>query len=202
MTLRTKSRKAEQAQETRALLIVAARELFGERGYSGTSIEDVAERVGVTIGALYHHFRDKRALFQAVYEQVERELAAEIVAGMRRRLSLRSTAWDEVLAGCEAFLDGCLDPAVQRILLIEAPTLLSWEERHDFARHGLEMIRRGLQRAIDQGLIEVQPLEPMAHLIRAALSEGALLIARASDPVAERGEVGRAVERLLNGLRR
>jgi hypothetical protein len=92
-----------------------------------------------------------------------------------------------------------MDPAVQRILMLEAPALLS-DTPHEFARHGLEMIRRGLQRAIDQGLIERQPVEPMAHLLRAALSEGALLLARSPDPVVARAEIGAAVDRLVNGL--
>jgi hypothetical protein len=70
------------------------------------------------------------------------------------------------------------------------------------ARYGLALIRRGLQNAIDQRLIEPQPIEPLAHILRAALSEGALFIARAEDQAAARAEVGAAIERLLDGLRR
>jgi AcrR family transcriptional regulator len=195
----TRNRKSEQAEETRSLLIAAARERFGEAGYTATSIDEIAARVGVTIGALYHHFRDKRALFQAVHEQVERELSRDVVTGMRERIAPDATAWDEVLAASHAFLDACMDPAVQRILMLEAPSLLS-DAPHEFARHGLEMIRLGLQRAMDQRLIEQQPVEPMAHLLRAALSEAALLLARSPDPAAARAEIGAAIDRLINGL--
>ena len=198
-SLTARSRKAEQAEETRALLIAAARERFGEAGYAATSLDEIAARVGVTIGALYHHFRDKRALFQAVHEQVERQLSRNVVTGMRERIGAGASAWDEVLAASHAFLDACMDPAVQRVLMLEGPSLLS-DAPHEFAHHGLEMIRLGLQRAMDQRLIEAQPVEPMAHLLRAALSEGALLLARSSDPVAARTDIGAAIDRLINGL--
>jgi AcrR family transcriptional regulator len=198
-TTTTRGRKAEQAEETRALLIAAARSRFGEAGYAGTSLDEIAAGVGVTIGALYHHFRDKRALFQAVHEQVERQLSRDVMTGMRERIGSDASAWDEVLAASHAFLDACMDSAVQRILMLEAPSLLS-DAPHEFARHGLEMIRLGLQRAMDQRLIEQQPVEPMAHLLRAALSEGALLLARSTDPAAARAEIGAAIDRLINGL--
>jgi len=80
--------------------------------------------------------------------------------------------------------------------------VLGWEAHGHIARYGLALIRRGLQNAIDQRLIDPQPVEPLAHILRAALSEGALFIARADDQAAARAEVGGAIERLLGGLRR
>ncbi len=197
-----KTRKAEQSEITRRALLDAARALFSERGYAGTATEEVVQRAGVTRGALYHQFRDKEDLFRAVYEEIERELAEKIASGLRQRITRGSSAWEQVRAGAQAFLDACLDPGVQRIALLEAPSVLGLNSRRDIARYGLGLIRQGLQMAIDQGLIERQPIEPLAHMLRGALAEAAILLARADNQKAARAEIGGAADRLLEGLRR
>jgi hypothetical protein len=104
-------------------------------------------------------------------------------------------------AGNGAFLDACLDPAYQRIALIEAPSVLGWNVGSDVARHGLSMIRQVLEAGMEEGSIAAQPVEPLAHLVRAVLNEAALLLARSPDPKSARREIGAAVERLMEGLR-
>ena len=195
-------RKAEQSEATRRLLLDVARELFAERGYAGTATEEIVARAGVTRGALYHQFRDKEDLFLAVYEEVEFELAQKIVDGLRTRITSGADAWEQIRAGNEAFLDACLDPAVQRIALLDAPSVLGAASRREINQYGLGLIRRGLEMAIEQGLIESQPIEPTAHLLRAVLNEAALLLARSPDSGAARPEIGAAVDRLISGLRR
>jgi AcrR family transcriptional regulator len=195
-------RKAEQSEATRRLLLDVARELFAERGYAGTATEEIVARAGVTRGALYHQFRDKEDLFLAVYEEVEFELAQKIVDGLRTRITSGADAWEQIRAGNEAFLDACLDPAVQRIALLDAPSVLDAASRREINQYGLGLIRRGLEMAIEQGLIEPQPIEPTAHLLRAVLNEAALLLARSPDSSAARPEIGAAVDRLISGLRR
>lgn len=195
--------KQKRAERTRTELLDAARSLFAERGFAAVSMEEIAERVGVSRGPLYHYFDDKHDLFRAVYVEAEGDLAEQVIAAVRRRSEAAGPdAWQEVRAGCQAFLDACLDPSVQRILLLDAPSVLGWEASRDIARSGLGMIREGLRRAIDQGIIAPQPVEPLAHLLRAALTEGAVLIARGDDHVSARAEVGAAVDRLIDGLRR
>jgi AcrR family transcriptional regulator len=195
-------RKAEQSEQTRRLLLDVARELFAERGYAGTATEEIVQRAGVTRGALYHQFRDKEDLFLAVYEEVEYELAQKIVDGLRTRITSGADAWEQIRAGNEAFLDACLDPAVQRIALLDAPSVLDAASRREINQYGLGLIRRGLEMAIEQGLIDPQPIEPTAHLLRAVLNEAALLLARSPDPASARPEIGAAVDRLISGLRR
>lgn len=196
-----RTRKAEQAAATRGLLVRVARELFGAHGYGGVSIDQIAERVGVTTGALYHHFRDKKELFRAVHEEVERELADRIGAEIAARVAPRGNAWQEVRAGAQAFLDACTDRDVQRIALLEAPSVLGWDASRDIAHYGLSLIRRGLEHACEQGLIGPHPIEPLAHLLRSAITEAALLLARSTNKVTARAEVGTALDRLLDGLR-
>ncbi len=195
-----KTTKAEQSEMTRAALLTAARELFTERGYADTATEEIVKRAGVTRGALYYQFRDKAALFQAVFHDIDRSLMQEIAESMQ---AAQGDAWQRLVhTGCRAFLDACLDPGVQRILFLDGPAVLNWETWHRLdAESGLGLIRQTLQTVMDQGLIEKQPLEPISHMMFGALTEAALYIARADDVRAAREEMGQSLERLLNGLR-
>ena len=200
--MRVKSR-TEQSQETREALLAAARELFAERGYAATSTEDVVQRAGLTRGALYHQFRDKEDLFRAVYAEVEREFAEKITVHMRERVVAGANAWDEVREGAQAFLDVALDADVQRIALLDGPAVLGRAAAGgDVARLGLDLIHRGLLRSMERGLIEPQPLEPLARLLRAAITEAAMYIARSEDHASARADAGGTIGRLIRGLRR
>src|SRR5712664_2348983 len=113
--MRVKSRKAQATDATRKALLKVARKLFADRGYAGTATEEVVRRARVTRGALYHHFKDKRDLFKAVLLDEEKRLAAATTAVAARQ----SDPWKALSAGCEAFLNECLNPVVQRIVLID-----------------------------------------------------------------------------------
>ena len=186
-----------RGRATRAAVLRAARELFAERGYAAVGTTEVVERAGVTRGALYHHFEDKRALFQAVYEELEREGTERIVSAVAREP--RPERHLEV--GVNAFLDVCLEPAHRRISLIEAPSVLGYEEwRGIGAEYSLGLLRAALEAAMQAGVIEPQPVDTLAHLLLGALAEAALVLARAEDLTAARAEVGRTVSRVLEGL--
>jgi AcrR family transcriptional regulator len=189
---------AERAEETRALLISVARELFGGRGYAGVSTEEIVRTAEVTRGALYHHFNGKKELFKAVYEEIERQNLERIGAVAMGE----SDPWRQQLAAVGAFLDACREPYVRQIALIDAPSVLGWEEWHEVEqRYGLGLIQAGLQLLIQAGVIADQPVEPLSHLILGALTEAGMVIAQAEDQDRARQEVGAAVERLLEGLR-
>jgi AcrR family transcriptional regulator len=193
-----KSRKLEQSLATRAALIKTARKLFARHGYAETDIETVARRTRVTRGALYHHFKDKQDLFSAVFDLEEQKLSM-IVA---QAASMHSGAWDAILAGCNAFLDACLDQAVQRIVLIDALAVLGWERWREIdTKYNLRLVTAALQAAVDQAIIAPRPIDSLAHLLIGALTEGAIFIAHADDKPAARREVGENVEQLLSGLR-
>jgi AcrR family transcriptional regulator len=190
--------KAEQSQGTRTALLGAARTLFAQRGYADVGTEEIVRAAGVTRGALYHHFADKRALFEAVYEEVERELVQRIAASA---VGAASDPLSALHAGAEAFLDACEDPAVQRISLLDAPSVLGWERWREIGvEHGLGLIEATVQAGIDSGLIERQPARPLAHLLLGALDEGAQLVARAHDGGETRTQVGASMSRLLDAL--
>ena len=196
-------KKAEQSEATRTALLQAARELFTERGYADTGTEDIAQRAGVTRGALYYQFRDKPGLFRAVLEDLNLNISTQVVSAMQANQEEPGDLWDLLVnAGREVYLDACLDPAVQRIVLIEAATVLGWEEkRAEDEKYGLGIIRGMIYALLEARLIAPQPVEPLAHLVLSAITDAAMYIARADDIPAARKEMGASLERLFSGLR-
>jgi AcrR family transcriptional regulator len=196
---RERRSQAERSEATRTALVDAARPLFAERGYAGIGTEEIVRAAGVTRGALYHHFDGKRELFEAVYVQIEVELAERIADGA---LSSGAAAPLEAMrAGAEMFLQACTDPEVQQIVLLDGPSVLGWDRWREIgAEHGLGLIEATLQAAVDAGAIAEQPVRPLAHVLMGALDEAAMLVARAEDPEAARAEVGRTLDTLLAAL--
>jgi AcrR family transcriptional regulator len=194
-----RSLKAERSEATRSALVAAARELFAEQGYAAVATEEIVRAARVTRGALYHHFAGKKDLFRAVYEDVERQLVERIAEGA---MTSARDPLSALRAGTQAFLDACEDPAVQRIALVDAPSVLGWEQwRAIGMEYGFGLVEGSLQAAIDAGLIEPQPVRPLAHLLLGAIDEGGMLVARADDDGRTRQEVGASVERFLEALR-
>jgi len=192
------TKQAERSEGTRGALIAAARELFAERGYAGVGTEEIVVRARVTRGALYHHFDDKRDLFRAVHETMEEGLVASIGA----QIEGVEDPFELLQAGVRAFLDACEDPAIARIALIEAPTVLGWAQWREIdQRYGLGLIGFALQGAIDAGALSEQPVEPLAHLLSSAMGEAGIMVATAADPATARAEVEAALLALLEGLR-
>jgi AcrR family transcriptional regulator len=195
--MRGKSRKEEYAEATRAALVAVARTLFAERGYAAVSIEEIVQGARVTRGALYHHFEDKQALFRAVLEEIEGEVAARMQAAARAE----TEAWERIRAACRAYLDLCLERDVQRILVLDAPSVLGWHVWCEIdRRHGLGVLQELFEAAVEAGLVEPQPLEPLALLVLGALNTGGRVIAEAKQAKEARHQVGTTVERLLSGL--
>jgi AcrR family transcriptional regulator len=194
--------KAVKAEATRRALIAAARELFGEQGYAATSVDEIAREAGVTKGALYHHFRDKDDLFRAVVEDVKRDVTDVVGAAF-----LSATADNETMhsleLGFRAFIEAHLDPAVQRISIIDARSVLDASTRRSLdARYEVAVVRGAFRRAMRLGAIEQQPLVPLAHIMAGALAEACAYIAEADDPDAARTEANAVIVRLLLGLSR
>jgi AcrR family transcriptional regulator len=191
-------RREAEARATREALIEAALELFTQKGYAGVGTEEIVARANVTRGALYHHFADKRDLFRAVVEKVE----GDLVEGIAAKMAGTDDPWQLMMAGMRAFLDACDEPAVKQINLTDAPAVLGWEEWREIDnRHGLGLTRAALQGAVDAGVLRPIAVEPMAHLLVAALSESAFVIAHAEKPRKARAEVEAALVQLVEGLR-
>jgi AcrR family transcriptional regulator len=193
-----RSRKAEQSRETQDRLIKAAKSLFASKGYAGTAMEDLVAKAGMTRGALYHQYRDKRDLFRAVFEAMEIELGQRIA----HEVAVEADSWEQLRAGARAFLACALDPAIRRIVLVDGPSVLGWEEwRRIDSQYALAMVRAVFEINIAAGNIPAQPVEPLAHLIVGALNEAALAVAAADDPAKARDEFAASMDRVLEALR-
>lgn len=190
--------QAERTTATRGALVAAGRALFTERSYAQVSAEEIVAAAGVTRGALYHHFEDKKGLFAAVFEAIEEETITRLAAA-----GGEGGALDRIRAGTRAWLDLCREPEVHRIALIEAPAVLGWERWRAIGdRYSLALVEHLLSSAIATGEIPPQPVPPLAHVLLGMVREGALFLATAADPVQAQRDVGRVVDQLLLALGR
>lgn len=161
--------------------------------------EEIVARAGVTRGALYHHFKHgKEELFRAVLVEIN----AETVRHVTDLALAQADPWEALAAGADAFLDAFAAPEVQRIVLVDAASVLGWDVwRAIDSDQGLGVVEAAIQRAIDAGRLIPQPAKALAHVVLGAISEAAMVVAQADDPVAARAEMGATVRRLLEGLR-
>src|SRR5882757_9990917 len=120
-------RRDANAEATRSLIIEKARSIFAERGFADAWLAEIVTAANVTTGAVYHHFSDKKGLFLAVAETVE----ADILKGVALAAARKSEPWEQLLAAVDATLEICAAPDVQRIVFIDAPTVIgpaAWRE--------------------------------------------------------------------------
>ncbi len=192
------TRKAEQSRETQDRLIKVAKELFTSKGYAGTAMEDLVAKAGMTRGALYHQYADKRDLFRAVFEAVEADLGQQLAMAV----AAETDPWQMLRAGARAFLASAADPTIRRVVLVDGPAVLGWEEwRRIDAQHSLGMVRTIFEANIAAGNLPAQPVEPLAHLIVGALNEAALAVAAAEDAAGARESFAVSMEGVLDALR-
>lgn len=191
------SLRDEQVAQTKAALVAAGRRLFGQDGYAGTSVEDLAREARVTTGALYHHFPTKTALFETVFEEVHTGLLAASA-------DAAASASDEVEAlamGFEAFLDAMLTPEMQRIIITDAPAVLGLARFTELdERYAVAAIVTELQAAAAAGRLRADDPETLARLLLGALTRGSMLIAGSPDSRQTRDQVVRTIRALLTGL--
>jgi AcrR family transcriptional regulator len=191
------SLRAEQVAQTRAALVAAGRRLFGENGFRATSVEDLAREARVTTGALYHHFSTKTAVFEAVFVQAHTDL----MTASARAAHGASDGIEELALGFEAFLDGVLQPDMQRILIVDGPAVLGLARYTELdEQYAHAVIVHSLTAAAEAGTIAVEDPETATRLLLGALTRGAMLIANSPDPVETRHAVAKSMRALLSSF--
>jgi AcrR family transcriptional regulator len=190
--------RAAHVEDTRRALLDAARELFAVNGYKATRTEEIVRRAGLTRGALYHHFRDKEDLFRAVFEEV----TAEVVRFLRRRSGDHPVdAWSLFRANSAVYLDAAsTNQAYRQIVLVDGPAVLGWDHLSGRSDGPTGKITEYVRDAIEEGALEPQPVEPLAHLLAALGVGSAMYVAHAEDPTTARRQISECNERLLAGL--
>ncbi len=190
--------RAEQREHTRRTLVAVGRRLFASRGYGAVGLAEIVRESGVTKGALYHHFDGKAELFRAVLLEVQQEVAARVAAAA----DAAGDPWSQLKAGCAAFVTAGADPEVQRVMLIDGPAVLGWNEWRAIdeatsARH----LAEALTALIEDGVIDPQPVAPLAHLLSGAMNEAVLWLAQSPGPH-DLTDTLAALSRMLESLRR
>lgn len=191
-------RRAEMMEETRAKLIRAARQAFAAKGYSAASMDDLTAEAGLTRGALYHNFGDKKGLLQAVVDQIDAEMAERARAVGSRA----GNDWDGLLAEGVAYIQMALEPEVQRIVLLDGPAVLGDPAGWPTQNRCLQTTTRTLRSLIAQGIVKPVDPEAAARLINGAALNAALWIAAAKDPHSVQEKAVEAFIQLAGGFLR
>lgn len=189
-------RRSEMVEETRAKLMQAARKAFAEKGYAAASMDDLTAEAGLTRGALYHNFGDKRGLLQAVVDQIDAEMAARA----RAVASKAGNAWEGLLAEGAAYIEMALEPEVQRIVLLDGPAVLGDPSQWPSQNSCLQTTTQTVQALIEQGFVKPVDAEAAARLLNGAALNAALWIAASDDPRAVLAKAVEAFRCLAAGL--
>ncbi len=189
-------RTRAEMEETRASLLTTARRVFSEHGYAATSMDDLTAQAGLTRGALYHHFGDKKGLLAAVAEQID----AETDTRLQAISDAAEDAWEGFRQRCVAYLDMALEPEVQRIVLRDARAVLGGASP-DSQRHCVASMQRLISNLIQRGVIAPVDAQALASLIYGSLAEAAFWIAEGDDASARLVQATAALELLLRGLK-
>lgn len=183
----------DRTEATRQTLMDHARELFVERGYSDTATPDIVAAAGVTRGALYHHFADKRDLFLAVVEREAERVAAEIAAAAGEAVSAR----DALVRGIAAYFDAMAAPGRSRLLLLDGPAIMGLESGRSTDRdHAETSLRNGLEAYLRETGSDLAGLDPLTRVLSAAFDRAVLAIAAGES----RKTYEQAIIRLIDGL--
>jgi len=189
-------RRQETMEENRGKLIAAARKAFAEKGYSTASMDELTASVGLTRGALYHNFGDKRGLMAAVVDQIDTEMASRA-----QRIGARSAdAWLGMLAEGVAYIEMALDPEVQRIVLLDGPAVLGDPSQWPSQGRCLQVTKQAVERLIEQGVVKPLDAEAVARLLSGGALNAALWIAASDRPQEVLPKATEAFLALASGL--
>ena len=190
--------RSEMIAETRAKLLAAARHAFGTVGYADASMDDFTKEAGLTRGALYHHFGDKKGLLLAVIMEIDAEMTARLKAVSDRA----PTRWQGFVAECTCYLEQALEPEVQRIMLRDGPAVLGDPSQWPNASGCISGMAASLTRLKAEGAVRDIDPEAAALLISGASLQAAQWIANAPDPQATSEKAIAALTAMLEGLLR
>ncbi|MED3553120.1 TetR/AcrR family transcriptional regulator [Cytobacillus praedii] len=187
-----------ETEQTIQILMEIARQHFTEYGYANVTLEEIAQEANVTRGALYHHFKNKKGLFLAVFEVVQKEIGEHVEAAAAQS----NNSWQQLINGCQAYLEGAVVSQNQRILLIDGPAILGWDTfRKMDEKYSMNSLREQLQFMQERELIKHISVEAMTHCLSGAMNEAVLWISDHSDQKDVIEEVMIVLKHMLESFR-
>ena len=170
--------KAEQTLRTRRVILDRARHLFATKGYAATGTEEIISELGITRGALYHQFSDKLGVFKAVIA----EAYSEITDYIRTQIQPLDDNWEQLVVGCQAFLEIAQQEELRRLVFIEAPAVLAADTLAEFDQYGFGLLHESIRIAVNEGKLNTINAEGFAHLVNGSLNELAGWVAQCNAP--------------------
>jgi len=171
-------RRAETMEENRVKLISAARKAFAASGFANASMDDLTAQVGLTRGALYHNFGDKKGLLAAVVAQVDGEMAANA----HQAGASAANPWERLLAEGAAYIEMALEPEIRRIVLLDGPAFLGDPSRWPSQNACLSITKQAIADLIAEGVMKPVDIEAAARLLSGSAFNAALWIAASDEP--------------------
>ena len=193
-----KSRRDEHSEATRGALLETGREFFERYGYQGTSMDGLSRAARVTRGAVYHHFRDKQALFDAIVVQMQNDVSSRIA----RQAKTEVDVWDRLLVGISTYLDACTDAAYRRIVIQEAPTVLGSKRSREIEEATtLALLKATFDALKRRGTIDVDDVDLLTRLVDAMVCEIALMLSDAKGQKKVQTSGLQMIARMLQAVR-
>lgn len=189
-------RRVETMQENRAKLIAAARKAFAEKGFAAASMDDITASVGLTRGALYHNFGDKKGLLAAVVAQIDGDMAQRA----REMAASAGDEWERLLAEGIAYINMALDEEVRRIVLLDGPAFLGDPAQWPSQNNCLESTRQCISAMLERGIIQPVDVDAAASLLNGAALNAAQWVAASSNPQQALPRVIEVFTLMVNGL--
>ncbi|MCR4457631.1 TetR/AcrR family transcriptional regulator [Pseudescherichia sp. L3] len=190
-------RRSETMEENREKLIAAARKSFAEKGFAAASMDELTASVGLTRGALYHNFGDKKGLLAAVVAQIDGEMAERA----RADASHASNDWERLLAEGVAYIKMALDPEVRRIVLLDGPAFLGDPAQWPGQISCLDATRQTVKKMLEDGVLKAVDADAAAHMLNSAAMNAAIWIAASNEPERALPKIIDVFTQLASGLR-
>jgi AcrR family transcriptional regulator len=198
VNVKSMKRNKEETNETIRKLIEVARNHFTERGYADAALEDIVQEAELTRGALYHHFGNKKGLFLAVLETVQKEVAERV----ETQAESSEDVWEQLFLGCRAFVMAAVEPRNKRIILVDGPAVLGWEEwRRLDEQNSMRHLQEQLQIMQQQGELKPVSIPALTHILSGALNETALWLAEVPEEKQVLNDSMEVLSLLLEGFK-
>ncbi|MEO9599539.1 TetR/AcrR family transcriptional regulator [Parasphingorhabdus sp.] len=189
--------RTSRSESTQARIINVARDIFAREGFAGASLAEIVNTADVTTGAIYHHYGDKRGLFKAVAESLEKEILDEVA-----KLPPQSDPWNAFESGIAVTLEICIRPDIQRIVFQDAPNVIGLAEWREIeVQYAFGVMRNAVSELSAAGVIDEPDADLAAQTVLGAIIQAAHGIATAKNQATALAHAQATVKRMVRGLR-